>query len=154
MQVIEITPSNLDQHLTALISLHDEFLCLLAEGEDRSAEQKREILELMAGNEATGLLLVTEQNAPVGISYFNLGTGYSCGGYYLWLNGIYIRSEYQQQGFGTRLVQHIESLGRAKGITLFITSRHLENEASKGLFARSAFEQNEMMIMTKEYGRT
>ena len=85
------------------------------------------------------------------MSYYNMGTGYSCGGSYLWLNGIYIREGFRRKGHGSQLLAHIENYGRERGITLFVCSRDAVNEASRHLFAKAGFQQSESISMSKTY---
>ena len=81
--------------------LNDEFLALLGSPKERSRKDKEQILEGMVANEATTLLMiVADDGSAAGISYGNWGTGYSCGGRYLWLNCVYIRECHQRRGYG------------------------------------------------------
>ncbi len=151
MEIIKIGSQNLEDHLEDLILLNDEFEVQLGSTAIRSFEEKSKILKLMVLEPSTEMLIVYNgEGCPVGSSYYNYGSGYSCGGRYLWLNGIYIREKYQKNGYGTKLLGHIEAIGRSKGIKLFICSRHNENDGSRRLFAKSSFEQESQMIMTKE----
>ncbi|MGI9242506.1 MAG: GNAT family N-acetyltransferase, partial [Verrucomicrobiales bacterium] len=122
--------------------------------EARDELEGRAILrEMVAAAPATGVLLVQDDDgAAVGLSYYNYGTGYSCGGVYLWLNCIYIRPEHQRKGYGSQMLEHIIGEGRERGMRLFLCSRHLDNEASRRLFARGGFTQEEQISMSRVFG--
>ena len=153
MDIIPITPENLDAHLAALIALNGEFLKLVCDQAPRGHDEGREVLQQMVANApTTGVLLARNADGEaVGLSYYNYGTGYSCGGVYLWLNCIYIRAEHQRKGYGSRLLEHIIAEGRERGMKLFTCSRHLDNDASRRLFARGGFTQEESVSMSKTF---
>jgi len=152
VHIIEITEANIPQHLNDLVALGDEFLEQICAQKPRGHEESARILAEMAASSNTGLLLVEdEEGAPIGTSYYNYGSGYSCGGLYLWLNCIYIRESHQKKGYGSKVIEFIEDEGKSKGFKLFITSRHLDNDASRKLFERSGFEQKDVSCMTKEF---
>lgn len=152
MTITALTEDNFEKHLEDAISLSDEFLGLVNEGEERTPEQKRKILWHMLTTSQTTFLLVQDENgAAIGMSYYNFGTGYACGGLYLWLNGIYIRPQYQKRGYGSRLLEYMIEDGRRQGMTLFLCSRHTANMASHNLFRRAGFTENVQTYMGKTY---
>ncbi len=153
MKIIKIQQSNLEEHLDNLIGLNDEFLESLGTIKERTLLEKQRIIESMVtpGSSTTLLIVLEEDGNAVGFSYYNYGSGYSCGGKYLWLNCIYIRINWQKKGYGSRLLRHIEEDGRQEGIRLFVCGRHVRNDASKRLFESAGFQQDEHVIMTKVY---
>lgn len=152
MTITPLTESNFEAHLQETIALSDEFLELVNEGSERTAEEKRRILWTMITSSQTSLLLVhDEDRRAAGMSYYNIGTGYACGGVYLWLNGIYIRPQFQRRGFGSRLLEHMIADGKSQGMTLFICSRHTDNMASRNLFRRAGFSDEIQAFMSKTF---
>ncbi len=151
MRVINITTDNLPKYKSTLIELSDAFLASLGENNTRTLEEKENILKLMVSpeNYTHYVLALDKHETPVGISYFNEGTGYSCGGGYIWINGIYVSPEAQKQGIASAILQHIENQAKAKKYTLIICSRHSENRASEKLFKKAGFEQNTGITMEK-----
>ena len=70
---------------------------------------------MIRSNSPTHLMIaLNDTNEVVGITYFNEGTGYSCGGNYLWMNCIYVKPKEQKNGVGTSILEHVESWAREK----------------------------------------
>ncbi len=153
MNIVRIQKSNLKKHLDDLVRLNDEFLESLGRVRERTLLEKQRIIESMVslGTSTVLLIALDEDGNAIGVSYYNFGSGYSCGGKYLWLNCIYIRSNWKKKGYGLRLLRHIEEDGRQEGIKLFTCGRDVGNEASMRLFESAGFQQTENMIMTKVY---
>lgn len=152
MKILKLNAPSLASNLEAVIELHDEFLESIRVETNRTTVEKRAILEHMQAAPMTTVLLVqSESGEAIGISYYNFGTGYSCGGAYLWLNGIYLRPDYRGCGHGKALLRYIEEDGLEQGITLFMTCRNLQNEASEGLFASADFTQESQSVMWKTF---
>ena len=155
MRITKIEEGNLQENLSELITLGDEFLHRIGSpATERKQEEKRIILQEMARNAPTTAVLLArcaEQKA-IGLSYYHFGWGYACGGPYLWLNCIYIRDAYQRRGYGTRLLRYVEDDGRRRGITLFLCCRNVSNEGSRRLFEHSSFQQDDQILMEKTYG--
>lgn len=151
MQIVEINLQNIEQYKQDLIQLNDDFLLDLDIAKERSQAQKEEILKNMIKvNSPTHLLAgIDDDDKMVGMAYFNEGTGYSCGGDYLWLNSIYIRPEEQKKGYGLAIINYIENWGKARGVRLFVSSRDIGNEKSKRLFEKGQFEQSENISINK-----
>ena len=151
MAILWITKDNWELFCDELIDLSDEFLQLVCHQNPRTATASREVLAAMVATSNTLVLLCQDDSGVgVGISYFNFGSGYSCGGRYLWINCIYIRSGFRQQGDGTRMLEAIEQEGRRRGITLMVCSRDRENAGSRQLLARAGFRQEDQVVATKQ----
>jgi len=149
MDIIKISPSNFDSYKTELIEINDAFLKELGISKQRSAQEKETILRnMIKANSPTTLLAAKTGNKLIGMTYFNLGTGYSCGGDYLWLNSIYIRPEEQQKGYGSNLLKYVQQWAKENQITLFVSSRDQENEKSRKLFENAGFKQSEIVWMS------
>jgi len=155
MKIIKVTAANFEIYLPDLIDLNDAFLKELNIFKERTAKQKEEILRnMLKPNSPTHLLVaVNDLGKSVGTTYFNKGTGYSCGGDYLWLNSIYVRPEEQQKGYGLTLLKHVEEWASQKGFTLFVSSREVENEKSKKLFDKASFTQSNNVSMNKKLSK-
>jgi len=151
MEIIEIKENNFETFKADLIRLNDNFLADLNIVKERTSEEKESILKNMIKPDSPTHLLIglDSRNKVVGMTYFNMGTGYSCGGDYLWLNSIYIKPEDQQKGYGSSFLNYIEKLAKQKGVKLFVSSRDVDNEKSKKLFDKSGFEQTENVSINK-----
>ena len=153
MNILEITTKNFDSFKSDLIALNDDFLKSINVHKERSQDQKVTILKKMIDpSTPTHLLIVlNEDKQAVGTAYFNTGTGYSCGGEYLWLNGIYIRTEERQKGYGAALIEYIEQWAKDRRYKLFMSSRDLDNEPSRKLFEQAGFKQSSNISINKMY---
>ena len=110
MKIIEITENNFETFKADLISLNDDFLKSLNILKERTLLEKEAILKnMIKPNSPTHLLVgINDQSKSVGMTYFNEGTGYSCGGDYLWMNSIYVRPEEQLNGYGLSFLSYVE----------------------------------------------
>jgi len=151
MKITEITIDNFEVFKNDLVELNDAFLEELGDSKTRSYEEKLAILKNMirADSPTHLLIILNEANKQVGFTYFNEGTGYSCGGNYIWMNGIYITPKEQQKGFGLTLLKYVEDWARVRDYNLLVCSRHVNNEKSKKLFAKANFEQTENISIDK-----
>ncbi len=150
MKILEITEHNFDSYKANLIELNDQFLKDLNIFKERTTKHKEAILSnMIRQNSPTHILLVLEEEEAVGMTYFNEGTGYSCGGNYVWLNSIYVKPEAQKKGYGSALLSYVETWAKGKGVTLFVSSRDVDNEKSRTLFQKNGFKQSENISMNK-----
>jgi len=151
-KILLLTPNNFKQYKTEAIALSDAFLNALGESPKRTTQEKAEIIKMMIAPETPTeiILAFNAENEAVGMSYYNQGTGYSCGGGYVWMNGIYVKPEAQQQGIGSAIIAYIENWAKARNFTLIICSRGTDNQASEKLFTKAGFEQNTGVTMEKE----
>lgn len=152
MRIVEVHSANVEDYLDDILTLSDEFLDQLSIRQNRTRLEKDAAIHQMVTDSATRLLVAVLDGNLIGVSYYNYGSGYACGGAYLWLNCIYIRKEHQHRGYGTQLLRHIEEDGKKHSIRLFLCCRDHENEASQKLFARSGFSQESLTMMSKTWG--
>ena len=154
MEIINLTQENFELYKDELIEINDAFLVEIDSEKERTQDQKEAILKNMikTGSPTRIFIGITKEKKMAGMTYFNVGTGYSCGGDYLWLNSIYIRPEEQKKGYGTMLLNAVEKWAKENKITLFVSSRDKDNDKSKKLFNRLEFKQSEMIWMNKIVG--
>lgn len=151
MIIVRISKETLGDHIDDLIALSDEFLESLGNSKSRTAVEKREILWRMVEAPQTVLLMMTGgDECPIGLCYYNRGTGYACGGDYIWINGVYVREEFRGRGFGPAILRYVENDALERGAKLIITTRDLDNQKSKRIFEKESFVQTEQIVMTKE----
>jgi len=105
---------------------------------------------MIRADSPTHLLIgLDSDEKAVSMTYFNEGTGYSCGGDYIWMNGIYVKTEEQQKGYGSTLLKYVENWATERDFKLFVCSRHVHNEKSKKLFDKNGFEQSNNISINK-----
>ena len=95
------------------------------------------------------LLLDDEIGTPVGVCYYNIGTGYSCGGESIWINCVYVREEYRRDGYGAALLDRVEADANRREAKLIICARDIKNLDSARLFTKCGFEQEHQVVTTK-----
>ena len=151
MKVIEIKSDNLKFYKTELIKLLDYFLDVLDVQQYRTQNEKETILDHMINeNKATHIMAISNNEKQlVGVTYFNVGSGYSSGGDYLWMNGICINHDCQNQGFGMALLNYVIDWAKKKDINHFISSRDPDNSISEKLFNRAGFVQSQNIWIKK-----
>jgi len=151
MKIIEITDKNFQTFKTDLIELNDSFLQKLDINKERTQQKKEAILKnMIRANSPTHLLIgLDDEEKAVCMTYFNEGTGYSCGGDYVWMNGIYVKPEEQQKGYGSALLKYVENWATEREFKLFVSSRDVYNEKSEKLFAKNGFKQSNNISINK-----
>ena len=152
MTILPLTLNNFEQYKTEAIALSDAFLNALGESPKRTIQEKAEIIKMMIAPETPTeiILAFNQENEAVGMSYYNQGTGYSCGGGHVWVNGIYVKPGAQKEGIGSAIIAYIENWAKNRNCTLIICSRGADNKASEKLFTKAGFEQNTGVTMEKE----
>ncbi len=153
MKVVEITETNFNKYIGDAIKLNDAFLAAINESKERSKKDKEALTYSMIQKNTPShiVIILDNKGKAVGSAYFNEGIGYSCGGKYVWLNGIYVDPSYRHSGFGSFLLQHIENWAIKNKMTLFLTSRNSNNTLSKKLFDKAGFDQYDFTSMEKVY---
>lgn len=151
MKIIEISTTNFDTYKEDLIQLNDSFLKDLNIYKERTVDQKVAILKNMIRSDSPTHLLVVldEREKAIGMTYFNEGTGYSCGGDYVWLNCIYVSTAKQKKGYGSALLGYVETWAKQRRVTLIVSSRDVDNEKSRKLFHKNSFKQSENISINK-----
>jgi len=145
MKIIEITDKNFDTFKADLVELNDSFLRDLNINKERTLQQKEAILKNMIRTDSPTHILIGLDNEEkaVCMTYYNEGTGYSCGGGYIWMNGIFVKHGEQQKGYGSTLLKYVEDWAAQRDFKLFVSSRDVNNEKSEKLFAKNGFEQSQ-----------
>ncbi|MEM7387640.1 MAG: GNAT family N-acetyltransferase, partial [Verrucomicrobiota bacterium] len=93
--------------------------------------------------------LLSSAEIPVGLAYFNVGNGFSCGGRYLWINALYVDEPHRGKGLGSVLLQAIEAYGIDIGAHLIMSTRDRENVASEAVFSRLDYTETLLPVIEK-----
>jgi hypothetical protein len=85
MGIIKITDENLAEHLDDLVALSAEFLQIVCDQAPRGSGEGGAVIESMVASAPPTAIVKVEgdDGAAIGVSYFNHGIGYACGGAYL-----------------------------------------------------------------------
>ncbi|WP_261180751.1 N-acetyltransferase [Anaerobacillus sp. CMMVII] len=104
-------------------------------------------LALVEGSSAK-MFAVKENDLIIGLAFFNIGISLEKGGYYIWLNDLYVHKEYRQKGIAKKLLLHTmfwAEQNNLKGIEL---ETGVNNIATKRLYNSFGFYD----IVSKRYG--
>ena len=149
MKVDRITADNLDDSMGNIIHLGNEFLDFLNVERSRDDIEDRKVVQLMIHAPQTEIFLGYSKDSPIGLSYFNMGTGFSCGGNYIWINCLYITQEHRGRGFGSQLLESIETYGDTIDARLDMSTRDTDNMRSKEVFSKLRYNEELQPMITK-----
>jgi GNAT superfamily N-acetyltransferase len=94
------------------------------------------------------MFAVEEKDQIIGLAFFNIGISLDKGGYYIWLNDLYVHKDYRQKGIAKKLLLHTlfwAEQNDLKGIEL---ETGVNNLATKRLYNSFGFHD----IVSKRYG--
>ncbi|WP_306301175.1 GNAT family N-acetyltransferase [Thalassobacillus sp. C254] len=104
-------------------------------------------LALEEGSQAH--IFVAESNGNVlGVAFLNIGVGLNKGGYYLWLNDLYVHKEHRNQGIAKRLLLKIIYWAENNDIKGIELETGVNNAATKALYNSLGFYD----VVSKRYG--
>ena len=149
MKIIELQPDSPHEYKQAFMELNREFNAIY--GHDSSQEMLEHSLNNLLTSDAggRGWLALDDQEKPVAMSYFNLGTGMVCGGDYLWLNAVHVTHSERRKCYASELLGKIVEWGRENGCVLMVCLRDEKNVSSRALFDKHGFEYEDTIIMDK-----
>ncbi|KAB8135726.1 GNAT family N-acetyltransferase [Gracilibacillus oryzae] len=104
-------------------------------------------------NADSAIFLVYSEREAIGFAHCELrndyveGTNSSPVGY---LEGIYVKENYRQQGIARRLVQACENWAKGKGCQEFASDCELNNKDSLGMHLKLGFEEANRIICFKK----
>lgn len=104
-------------------------------------------LALSEGSTAR-IFVVEEKDQIIGLAFLNLGISLEKGGYYIWLNDLYVHKDFRQKGIAKKLLLHVlfwAEQNNLKGIEL---ETGINNIATKRLYNSFGFHD----IISKRYG--
>ena len=110
----------------------------------------RELALQLVENDALGRLLVIELNGEL-IGYAVIGFGFSLefGGRDALLDEFYLRKAHRGEGIGTKVLQSIEALCRAKGIAAVHLEADYVNARVHEFYKRMGYRDHDRHLMTK-----
>ena len=92
--------------------------------------------------EDTAIFLAKADNKYIGFIFLSLRKDYVEGANsspVAYIEGIYVKEEYQRRGVGENLVQQGESWGRAKGVTAYGSDAESDNQKSIAFHKKAGF---------------
>jgi GNAT superfamily N-acetyltransferase len=104
-------------------------------------------LALTEGSSAK-MFAVQNNDLIIGLAFFNIGISLEKGGYYIWLNDLYVHNDFRKKGIAKKLLLHTlfwAEQNNLKGIEL---ETGVNNQATKRLYNSFGFHD----IVSKRYG--
>jgi GNAT superfamily N-acetyltransferase len=104
-------------------------------------------LALLEGSSAK-MFAVQDNDLIIGLAFFNIGISLEKGGYYIWLNDLYVHNDFRKKGIAKKLLLHTlfwAEQNNLKGIEL---ETGVNNQATKRLYNSFGFHD----IVSKRYG--
>ncbi len=106
-------------------------------------------IELALKEHSPAKMFAVEENEQIiALAFFNIGISLEKGGYYIWLNDLFVHEEFRQKGIAKKLLLHIlfwAEQNNLKGIEL---ETGINNQATKRLYNSYGFHD----IVSKRYG--
>ncbi|SDN18442.1 GNAT family N-acetyltransferase [Alkalicoccus daliensis] len=114
-------------------------------------EKLEETIALALQEECASEFFVAERNNEViGCAFLNKGVALDKGGYYIWLNDLYVKKAERKQGIAKKLLLHVLQWAENEGLKGIELETGMNNEATKRLYNALGFYD----IISKRYGRT
>ncbi|MGO4888483.1 GNAT family N-acetyltransferase [Anaerobacillus sp. MEB173] len=101
-------------------------------------------------NSLAHMFVVEDEEVIVGVAFFNIGISLEKGGYYMWLNDLYVHKEHRNQGIAKRLLLQVIHWAETENIKVIETETGINNLATKSLYNSLGFYD----IISKRYGFT
>ncbi|MDY7223459.1 GNAT family N-acetyltransferase [Halalkalibacterium halodurans] len=112
-------------------------------------QQALKTIELALHPDSQAHIFVAEKDeAMVGAAFLNVGLSLDKGGYYIWLNDLYVHKEHRNQGIAKKILLKIIYWAETKEIKGIELETGINNEATKALYNSLGFYD----IISKRYG--
>lgn len=122
--------------------------------DSHTVEELAEEFEEITSNEECAVFLLSIDNQAIGFAQCQLrhdyveGTDSSPVGY---LEGIFVKQEYRNQGFAKELLEQCEAWAKEKGCSEFASDCELDNDVSLKFHLKMGFaEANRIICFTKQ----
>lgn len=139
MKIIEVTQDDLHEWRDLALRLWP----------DSSVEEMQvSLTSILHSPRETGFL-IKEDGAAIGFINLSLRYDYVAGANQspvAYVEGIYVRDEYRQQGVGTRLIRHAEQWAIAQGCIELASDALLENTVSHQFHQKAGFQEVERVV--------
>ncbi|MGY4689502.1 GNAT family N-acetyltransferase [Salibacterium sp. K-3] len=147
MNIYEI-PKDASQNLREEVAdlLMDQMASI---GKDNAYELLMDSIHLALQEHSDAHIFVAEtEGAIVGAAFFNLGIALDKGGYYIWLNDLFVHKEHRNQGIAKKLLLKIIYWAENQGIKGIELETGVSNAATKALYNSLGFYD----VVSKRYG--
>lgn len=116
-----------------------------------SIEKLQDTVTLALKQECASEFFIAEKSGSVvGCAFLNKGVALDKGGYYIWLNDLYVRKAERKQGIARKILLRVLQWGENEGLKGIELETGMNNEATKRLYNSLGFYD----IVSQRYGRT
>ncbi|SFE72782.1 GNAT family N-acetyltransferase [Alteribacillus iranensis] len=106
-------------------------------------------IDLALTDDSMAHIFVAEDNDSIlGVAFLNVSISLQKGGYYIWLNDLYVHKEYRNQGIAKKLLLKIIYWAENNGIKGIELETGVSNAATKALYNSLGFYD----VVSKRYG--
>ena len=108
------------------------------------------IINALKNNRTVFFVKTNKTDEFIGFAFCNICSGLETGADYLWINEIYVESEYRRKGKASEILKFIEKWAEDKGIKYIATMTSRKNNGSKGLFKNMEYNLEEILWIDKK----
>lgn len=149
MKIYEVTQEHSEALHHRIAAL---FMQQISVSDDPSSyDQVLEAVRLSLKNDATSRIIVAEiADDLLGVAFMNFGISLRTGGYYLWLNELYVDNEHRNEGVGKELLLYTIHLAESENIKTIELETGVNNSVTKHMYNSLGFYE----VVSKRYGFT
>lgn len=97
-------------------------------------------VKLALYEESPAHIIVAEENDEIlGVAFFNVGISLKMGGYYVWLNDLFVHSEYRNRGIAKKMLLHLIRWSEKENIRGIELETGINNSVTKHLYNSLGF---------------
>ncbi|WP_091584892.1 GNAT family N-acetyltransferase [Alteribacillus bidgolensis] len=118
-------------------------------GKENAYELLMDSINLSLTENSCAHIFVAEyENTILGAAFLNLGISLDKGGYYIWLNDLFVHKEHRNQGIAKKLLLKVIYWAENHGIKGIELETGISNAATKALYNSLGFYD----VVSKRYG--
>ncbi|WP_240374826.1 GNAT family N-acetyltransferase [Bacillus piscicola] len=118
-------------------------------GKDNAYELLMDSIQLaMEAHSGAHIFVAEDHESILGAAFLNVSISLQKGGYYIWLNDLYVHKEHRNQGIAKKLLLKIIYWAENNGIKGIELETGISNAATKALYNSLGFYD----VVSKRYG--
>lgn len=140
MNIIEVTQADFEEWLNLALELWTDY---------STEEMQVSLTEILHAPRQSAVLVRTEAGSAIAFMNLSLRGDYVPGATQspvAFVEGIYVKPEYQKQGVGRALVQYAEQWAQAQGCVELASDALLESTASHAFHKQVGFQEVERLV--------
>lgn len=140
MNIVEVTQADFEEWLGLALELWSDY---------STEEMQISLTEILHSPRQSGFLVRTEEGRAIALMNLSLRYDYVPGATQspvAFVEGIYVKPEYQKQGVGKALIQHAGQWAQAQGCVELASDALLENTVSHAFHKQVGFQEVERLV--------